>query len=552
MIIEVGKLSKRKKYGLVWENKKEEVVESCKKKLPVLAEDKNKEIMNNQSNGVNVLIEGDSYHALSVLNYTHKGKIDVIYIDPPYNTGNSNFIFNDRYVDIEDEYRHSKWISFMEKRLKLARNLLKSTGVIFISIDDNEMPQLRLLCDEIFLEKNRLDRGMLIWNNAGSTRGFRNIVKNHEYILAYAKNFGMVKNYFGENFPNELGVVEDRLQIKRTKRNPICRLKFLKGTPIEGVKDIKFEGSVGGTTNNIDIINRPMIFKNGKLAEDVILEASFPYRFQVEKYYKNLETGEKTYDAKGQEIISIFFRKNGVPYYRKMRNIQVLGSILENMPNSGLKDLQEILPHVEFSNPKPVELIEKLLAYFAPKDGIILDFMEGSGTTGQAVIEINKKDKGKRRFILVNLNEKKEDKEVNICTDICYPRLKKAIGNKENLKYFKTDFVDAEPTDKNKVKLTRKATEILCLREETYEKVMEKEAFKIYRSNDKYTGIIFDNKAIEEFKEEAKKLNGRFSVYVFSLGGDTFDDEFEDLRRKVKIIPIPESILNTYKKIFGG
>jgi len=129
-------LKKRKKYGLVWEDKPE--------KLPVLKEVKDKEIITDKNKPVNLLIEGDNYQALSVLNYTHAGKVDVIYIDPPYNTGNKDFIFNDNYVDREDAYRHSKWLSFMEKRLKLAKNLLKDTGVIFISIDDNEVAQLKL------------------------------------------------------------------------------------------------------------------------------------------------------------------------------------------------------------------------------------------------------------------------------------------------------------------------------------------------------------------------------------------------------------------------
>ena len=132
-------IKKKKKYGLVWEPKTEDVVELCKEKLPVLKEVKNKTIVTDKDKPVNLLIEGDNYHALSVLNYTHAGKIDVIYIDPPYNTGNKEFIFNDRIVDSEDSYRHSKWLSFAEKRLRLAKNLLKDTGVIFISIDDNEV-----------------------------------------------------------------------------------------------------------------------------------------------------------------------------------------------------------------------------------------------------------------------------------------------------------------------------------------------------------------------------------------------------------------------------
>ena len=135
LIEEVKKLKKRKKYGIVWEDKPEQVAELCKEKLPILAEDKSKEIETDKNKPVNILIEGDNYHALSVLNYTHKGKIDVIYIDPPYNTGNKDFKYNDSWVDSEDSYRHSKWLSFIEKRLKLTKSLLKSTGGIFISID---------------------------------------------------------------------------------------------------------------------------------------------------------------------------------------------------------------------------------------------------------------------------------------------------------------------------------------------------------------------------------------------------------------------------------
>ena len=156
LIKEIEQLKKRKRYGVVWEEKSEEVVEMCKERLPVAKEIKSKEIITDKNKPVNLLIEGDNYHALSVLNYTHEKKIDVIYIDPPYNTGSDEFKYNDKWVDKEDAYRHSKWLSFMSKRLKLARNLLKDSGVIFISINEEELSQLKLLCDDIFRERNYL------------------------------------------------------------------------------------------------------------------------------------------------------------------------------------------------------------------------------------------------------------------------------------------------------------------------------------------------------------------------------------------------------------
>jgi len=164
---ELKRLKKSKRYGLVWEDKTEDVVERCKKELPVLVEDESKRISESPEDLTHILIEGDNYQALSVLAYTHEKKVDVIYIDPPYNTGNKDFIYNDSFVDKEDTFRHSKWLSFMAKRLEIAKKLLKDTGVIFISIDDNEQAQLKVLCDEIFGEDKHI--GTLVWKRRVSS-----------------------------------------------------------------------------------------------------------------------------------------------------------------------------------------------------------------------------------------------------------------------------------------------------------------------------------------------------------------------------------------------
>lgn len=160
LIALVKSLKKTKKFGLVWEDKPERVVLDCETKLPVLTEADERVIAKAEDQPTNLIIEGDNYHSLSVLNYTHASKIDFIYIDPPYNTGNKDFVYNDSFVDKEDGYRHSKWLSFMEKRLRLAKSLLTDTGVLFISIDDNEYAHLKLLCDDIFGEENFLQNFM--------------------------------------------------------------------------------------------------------------------------------------------------------------------------------------------------------------------------------------------------------------------------------------------------------------------------------------------------------------------------------------------------------
>src|SRR5574344_1607985 len=146
----------KKKYGLIWEEHEERVDKELETQIPTFEEIKDKEIVSNPNEKFNFLLEGDNLHSLYLLEKTHKEKIDVIYIDPPYNTGSKDFIYNDKIIDDEDGYRHSKWLSFMEKRLKIAKELLNDNGLIFISIDDNEIAQLKLLCDDIFGEINRL------------------------------------------------------------------------------------------------------------------------------------------------------------------------------------------------------------------------------------------------------------------------------------------------------------------------------------------------------------------------------------------------------------
>jgi adenine-specific DNA-methyltransferase len=226
-------------------------------------------------------------------------------------------------------------------------------------------------------------------------------------------------------------------------------------------------------------------------------------------------------------------------------------------------ELRDLFHDKIFENPKPTELIKRILEVSGQENTTILDFFAGTGTTAHALLELNNQDKGKRKFILCTNNENNNGNGYKVAEDICYPRVKKVIeGYKNlkgemvdgligNLKYFKTDFVDYnEPTDRNKIKLTKQATEMLCVKEGTFESVLENEDFKIFKNHDHYTGIIFDQLAIEDFKKAVKGIKGKTSVYIFSLGDDSFEDEFEDIKQKVKLSPIPEAILKVYRRIF--
>ncbi len=210
---QVKTLRARKKYGLVWEEEKEpeQIVLDCQYKIPILKEAKSKEIISDKKEPVNILIEGDNYHALSVLNYTHRGKIDVIYIDPPYNTGSNDFKYNDIWVDAEDTYRHSKWLNFMNARLKLALNLLKNEGVILVQIDDIEIAQLRLLMDSIFGPENFRNTVVWAYRTGGAPSKKEIFAKKHDYILIYSRS----KNYFFNRFKEKIIYEKDFFGAKK-------------------------------------------------------------------------------------------------------------------------------------------------------------------------------------------------------------------------------------------------------------------------------------------------------------------------------------------------
>jgi len=559
LIRELKKMTKQKKYGIIWEDKQEQVALLCKEKLPVLVEDRSKEIKTGETKPMNILIEGDNYHALSVLNYTHKGKIDVIYIDPPYNTGNGEgFIYNDKIVDREDAFRHSKWISFIEKRLRLAKNLLKNKGIVFISIDDNEVAQLKLLCNEIFGEENFICSYVRVSKKGSSMGKFYS--PSFDYVLCYAKNIKIVPSFA---FPQTETYVAQFSKSDSYGNYKTAGLYQSSLDPMRGCANQRYfiecpDGSLvippgevypGHTRDGVKI--------GPKSRKDKV------WRWSVDRYLKekvNLIFIQSKYsplvDQHGRQskwnVLTKQYLKN------EDESKVVPGNIIEGSLNSEAgKELKEL--NVSFDFPKPTSLIKYLcrISRFK-KDGIILDFFAGSGTTAHAILDLNREDDGNRKFILCTNNEN------NICTEVCYPRVKKVIQNlvKEsngklvknlpgNLRYFKTDFVDAEPTDRNKHKMVDKTTEMLCLKEECFDEVMKDHSFRIFTNGQgKNLGIIYDDDGIVPFKKEAKNQKKKFVVYVFSLDESAREEEFEDVADLVELKPIPAVILNVYNRIF--
>jgi len=544
---------KETKYGLVWhrdlpEEKIDILInpdartpnemfpnEMAGKPFPILKEVKGKELNNDKDKPVNLLIEGDNYHSLAVLNFTHQEAVDLIYIDPPYNTGNNDFIYNDKiksgYVKKDDPFRHSKWLAFMEKRLKLAKNLLKKDGIIFMSIDDNEFAQLKLLADEIFDERNFIID--VIWNSRKSVSSDAIVSLNHNHTLLYAKDIDFLREVMKKSSKFKLPAQKEKFSNPdNDPRGPWTADPF----------------EAAGVRKNLSYA-----IKNPNTGETYYPVKGRHWAVLEEEYFNLLKDNRIVFGKNGKgkparkRFLSDAMEKGLTPK-----------SIWDDVgtTTNGTQELEEIFGEKKFNNPKPVSLIRRILELTTDKNSIVLDFMAGSGTTGHAVLEANKEDGGNRQFILCTNNEN------NICSEVCYPRLKKVIkgykntkgenvaGLGGNLKYYKTDFVEAEPTDRNKRKLVNESTEMLCIRENAFELVQDESDFKIFKNNDKYLGIVFYEEAIDDFKKVIKKIKGHFNTYVFSLGDDPHEKQFADVKNKVTLCAIPEVILKVYREIF--
>lgn len=551
----IEKLEGKKKYGLVWDEERvpEKVVTDCQDKLPVLTEVKGKEITTDENEPTHILIEGDNYHALSVLNYTHKGKIDLIYIDPPYNTGNKDFIYNDKYVEKEDTWRHSKWISFMNKRLELAKELLTEKGVIFISIDDNEQSQLKLLCDGVFGEDNFI--GNICWfkKRKGSFLS-NNLVSLTEYILAYKKGSG-VKLFGGETDNSESQPI-----VKRT--NSLKTLIFPANFVKTKLKDGIYKAGKYGTGTTSTVLKGDIKVENKIITTEIELEA--PFTWTQSFLESEIENGTEVLINTNNLQPRVIRRNNS--------SFKAMPSFIDGREISATnEDAYEMLKNIfkvdrPFSYSKPVNLIKRLInsvSYFKD-DLIVLDFFAGSGTTAHAVLDINANENKNLKYILCTSNENNNG-DGKIADDVCYPRIKavmqgyetlkgdKIEGLGNNLKYFKTSFVaNNRNKDQLKIDITKRCTEMLCLKEGIFNLIKEETDYKIFQQGNRYLAVYYDfaNASLDELKEKMNALKGEKVLYCFTV--DAHGLEKANFRgwKNIRLEPIPQKILDVYKRIF--
>ncbi len=565
VITRLEKELKTKKYGLVWDSEKEpeQVVLDCENNLPILKRIKSKEIKTND-NDDNILIEGDNYHALTVLNYTHKEKIDVIYIDPPYNTGQKDFIYNDRYIDSEHSYKHSKWLSFMEKRLNLAKNLLTKDGVIFASIDDNEYPRLILLFEKLFGEKNVKTIAVKMSESSGLKMGavLKNgtIPKLKEYIVI--AKLGGIKNIYLDKIPKEAWDSEYNIFLENfTKKDKKIIDKISQKENIVD-KDIK---TVDTISQNILMVSVSKKLKDLKITAKDKEQWLFKNAYRICQCVSSASVLKLTNEKKEYDNNDLFFVKSstGLLYFAratfsedsKKPRVQMIfaednltqhpGDFWSDIKTTGLDNEG----NVDFKNgKKPMKLIQRLIRSIKKEKITVLDFFAGSGTTGEVVLKLQ--EDTNINFILCTTNDDKEA----ICSNATYPRLKYAINTYGgNLQYFKTDFVKkTKNRDQVKINLTKKCTEMLCVKENIFNITKEEKDYKIFTSNknDKFLCVYYNFivDSIYDFIKDIKALEGKKIVYIFSIDNEANKTLFSGIST-LKVEAIPQNILNIYKQL---
>ena len=545
-------------YGLRWMDVPEAFEAEAENAIPTLEEVKEKAITNDDGKPTHILIEGDNFHALTCLNYTHKGTIDVIYIDPPYNTGSDGFVYKDKRVldkfpdgttvPTDHPLRHSYWLSFMHKRLELAKNLLSERGVIFISIDDNEQANLKLLCDQVFGEENFVAN--LIWQKKFSPQNDSKwFSDNHDFIICIARK--------KENWHPNLLDRNDNTNSRYS--NPDNDPRGPWASTDLAVKTYSKDYDYPITTPSGKIVS-PSNGRCWMTSKERMQELIADNRIWFGKTGNNMPR-YKTFLSEVQQGI--------VPL-----SIWMYNEVGHNQ--SAKQELKQIFfdRHLPFETPKPVSLLQRIIQISSQKSSTILDFFAGSGTTMHATMQLNEEDGGHRQCILVQQNEN------NICKAVTYERNKRVMqgytnakgeavaGLGNSMKYYRTAFVGehkiTDITDADKVALTQKAGCLLALGENNLEEIKTAKSYQIFqlRKGDKptndfgYTAVYFSGNLLQfsDFRREIEQIQAanpltRIAVYVFTWGDPSvFENEFDDLSG-ITIKPIPQPILEIYQNI---
>ncbi|UNU11196.1 site-specific DNA-methyltransferase [Xanthomonas translucens] len=403
----IGLLQRRdaeRQLGLVWEREEIEVDQALNDDFVALSLDAG--LSHGAAPWDNLIIEGDNYDALRALRMTHKGAIRCIYIDPPYNTGNKDFVYNDSFVDKTHRFRHSLWLEFMYRRLQLAKELLADDGVIFVSIDDNELFRLGMLMDRVFGEDNFVAN--VIWQKVYSPKNTaQHFSDDHEYLVVYARS----RQRWQSN-PLPRSAEQDRAY-KNPDNDPRGPWK---------PSDLSARNFYGAGTYSITspagrYIEAPPSGMYWRVSEQKFQELDADRRIWWGKDAKNIPAIKRFLSEVKQGVVPQTLWK-----YEEVGHTQ-----------DAKKQLLEILQFDSsaevFSTPKPVQLMERILRIASRPGDTVLDFFAGSGTFAQAVAKLNAEDGGQRKFILVSSTEATQDApDKNLCRDVCAQRVRRVLG----------------------------------------------------------------------------------------------------------------------------
>ena len=397
---------RKPKFGLVWE--RDEIEHEKAINDDFVALDFDAGLSCGEAPFRNFIIEGDNFDALRFLRMTHTGKVKCIYIDPPYNTGNRDFIYNDRFIDKEDAYKHSKWLEFMYRRLELAKELLAEDGVIFVSIDDNEVFNLGLLMNRVFGEINHV--ATCVWQKRYSRESTSAIGDVHEYILIYAINISIFK------------VIRNRLPLDEKTRKAYTNPN---NDPKGSWRLIPMNGA--GLRPNQQY---PITTPSGKI---IYPPEGRHWSVVEEKFLSLVEQGKVSFGKNGDSqpgLIRYLSEVDGLVPWTWWPHEEV------GHTDEARKEIQSIFgTQTAFDTPKPVRLIERILRIATKPGDLVLDFFAGSGTTAHAVLKLNREDAGNRRFILVSNTEATADApDKNLCRDVCAERVRRVITGYRNKK----------------------------------------------------------------------------------------------------------------------
>ena len=593
-------LRENKKYGLVWEHNPEEANEILREKVPVFTEIKERYVPSSDPSSPNhILIEGDNLHALHTLCYTHEGKFDLIYIDPPYNSGATDWRYNNDYVDASDSYRHSKWLSMIENRLLIAKRLLNpQNSVLIVTIDEKEFHHLGCLLEELF-PSGRIQMISTVINVKGVARE-REFSRVNEYIYIVQ---------IGESKVESLPLGEEWLgNIRKSGRDKVRLGSMLRSGsnsershspgcfyPMYFNQEGKFVRAGDPISLNVDRASVPVpegliaiwpihangtegVWQYGKSSFEKLLDDGFVYfgklkngRVGISYAPKGVQAKIKAglfkisgYDENGTAIIDDSdYSSTYIP-----GNQWSIPS--HNATEYGSKLLKDMFGDKVFSYPKSLYAVEDTMRFFVAKkpNALILDFFAGSGTTMHATMRLNAEDGGKRRCFLVTNNENQ------ICEEVTFPRNKKVIegyttqngtvvdGLTDNtLRYFKIELRDRSLDHQNKRLLFSALADVIRIKEDCFQEVGSFGALSLsgkegllryFEESGKRVLMVYDSRVIPFVIKEIQTLPvlpDPIRVYVFSDGIYPYKEDFRTVIDKVDLVAMPGAMMNALKYI---